>query len=190
MRLKLVRTAAATVALACLAAPSIVAQQGAPAPAEKGSVSSLIAEAVAGYTQMKTILLATADKMPAENYSFKATPDIRTFGEMLLHVAQAQTAICGSISGTPMARTPQPAATSKDEVIAALKKSFDACDAANASVTEANALEVSGSGFMRGSKLGNIQKNVAHDNEMYGQMVIYLRMKGIVPPSTAMRGRM
>ena len=153
-------------------------------------MSALISEAVAGYTQMKTILLASADKMPAEDYSFKATPEIRTFGEMLLHVAQAQTSICGQISGAPMGNMSAPKATSKEEIVAALKKSFDTCDAANGSVTEANAMEISGSGFVRGSKLGNIQKNVAHDNEMYGQMVIYLRMKGIVPPSTAMRGRM
>ena len=43
---------------------------------------------------------------------------------------------------------------------------------------------------MRGPKLGNIQKNTAHNNEMYGQMVVYLRLKGIVPPSIAMRSRM
>lgn len=78
----------------------------------------------------------------------------------------------------------------KEDVIAVLKKSFDACDAANAAITEANAMEISGAGYMRGSKIGLIQKNVAHDNEMYGQMVVYMRMKGIVPPSTAMRGRM
>jgi hypothetical protein len=190
MRFEFARPLAASLALACFAAPTLMAQQQAPAAPEKGSVKSLIAEAVAGYTQMKTILLATADKMPAENYSFKATPDIRTFGEMLMHVAQAQTSMCGAISGTPAGKMTAPTATSKDDVVAALKKSFDVCDAANASVNESNALDVSGSGFMRGSKLGNIEKNVAHDNEMYGQMVIYLRLKGIVPPSTAMRGRM
>ncbi len=52
-----------------------------------------------------------------------------------------------------------------------------------ATVTDANATDVSGQEFMRGSKLGNIQKNTAHNNEMYGQMVVYLRLKGIVPPT-------
>jgi hypothetical protein len=147
----------------------------------------MISEAVANYTQIKTIILASAEKMPAENFPFKPTPEIRSYGELFTHVAQTQMALCNM----PGAARPAPVTvTAKDEIIAALKKSFDMCDAAYATVTEANAMEISGAGFMRGSKLGMIGKNVAHDNEMYGQMVVYMRMKGIVPPSTAMRGRM
>jgi hypothetical protein len=84
-----------------------------------------------------------------------------------------------------MSRPTPSTETTKEDVIAVLKKSFDACDAANAAITEASAMEISGA-----SKIGLIQKNVAHDNEMYGQIVVYMGMKGIVPPSTAMRGRM
>jgi hypothetical protein len=158
-----------------------------PPPPEKGSIPAMISEAVANYTQIKTIILASAEKMPAENYSFKPTPEIRSYGELFTHVAQTQMALCAA-PGTPR---PAPiTATAKDAIIAALKTSFDLCDAAYAKVTADNATEISGGGFMRGSKLGMIGKNVAHDNEMYGQMVVYMRMKGIVPPSTAMRGRM
>jgi hypothetical protein len=92
---------------------------------------------------------------------------------LFTHVAQVQFALCGSLSGTPRGRMAPITATTKEEVIAILKKSFDACDAANASVTEANALEISGGGFMRGSRIGTIQKNVAPNNELYGQMVVY-----------------
>jgi hypothetical protein len=160
---------------------------GPPPPPEKGSIPAMITEAVANYTQIKTIIEASAEKMPAENFSFKPTPEIRSYGELFTHVAQTQMALCAA----PGAGRPAPiTVTAKDEIIAALKKSFDMCDAAYATVTEANATEVSGAGFMRGSKLGMIGKNVAHDNEMYGQMVVYMRMKGVVPPSTAMRGRM
>jgi hypothetical protein len=188
MRLKYLPAVA--FALSSFVPGPLIAQQGPPPPPEKGSVSAMIAEAISGYTQMKTIILASAEKMPAENFSFKPTPEIRSYGEMFTHVAQVQFALCGRLSGTPMGRMAPIAATTKEEVIAVLKKSFDACDAANAGVTEANAMEISGGGFMRGSKIGTIQKNVAHDNEMYGQMVVYMRMKGIVPPSTEMRGRM
>ena len=169
-----------------------VAQQSTPAPAASPDAAkpSLVAEALAGYNQSKTVILGAAEYMPAENFSFKPTPEIRSYAELFTHVAQAQTNICGAIGGAAPARMPQSTATSKDEVIAVLKKSFDVCDAAFATVTDANATEVSGNGFMRGSKLGNIQKNTTHNNEMYGQMVVYLRLKGIVPPSTAMRGRM
>ncbi len=183
----------ATLAAAALCTGIATAQapmQKAPMPAppmEKGSMAAMISEAIANYTQIKTIILASVEKMPAENFSFKPTPEVRSYAELFDHVAQTQMALCGA----PGAPRPAPVtATSKEDVAAAIKKSFDMCDAAYATVTEANATEISGAGFMRGSKLGMINKNVAHDNEMYGTMVVYMRLKGLVPPSTAMRGRM
>ena len=150
-----------------------------------------IGEALAAYNQTKTVIIGAAESMPADKFSFKATPEIRTYAQMFTHVAQVQMSICGLIGGAPAGpRTPESTASSKEDVVALIKKSFDVCDAAYNSVTEANAMEVSGSGFFRGTKLGNMWRNVAHNNEMYGQMVIYLRLNGIVPPSTAMRGRM
>jgi uncharacterized damage-inducible protein DinB len=170
-------------------AGSAIAQQAAPAPAPEAAKPSLVSEAIAAYTQTKTVILAAAETMPAENYSFKPTPEIRSYAELFTHVAQAQTGLCAVVTGATVERKPASTATSKDEVIALLKKSFDACDAAYATVNDANFTEVSGNGFLHGSKLAQIQKNVAHNNEMYGQMVVYLRLKGIVPPSTAMRNR-
>lgn len=179
-------------ALVLAAVGMCAAQQPAPHPSagQDSATPSLVSEALAGYSQTKTIIIAAAEYMPAENFSFKPTPEIRSYGELFTHVAQVQTSICAVIGGSSPAKEPASTATTKDDVIAVLKKSFDACDAAFATVTEANATQVSGNGFMRGTKLGNIQKNTAHNNEMYGQMVVYLRLKGIVPPSTAMRGRM
>ena len=167
-----------------------VAQQATKPPDANTAKPSLVDEALAGYSQTKKIIVAAAEAMPAENFSFKPTPEIRSYAELFTHVAQVQTGLCSVVSGGSFERKPPSTATSKDEVIAVLKKSFDVCDAAFATVTDANATEISGQGFMRGTKLGNIQKNTAHNNEMYGQMVVYLRLKGIVPPSTAMRGRM
>ncbi len=180
----------ASAALIAASASMAITQQPAPPPAPESAKLSLVDEALAGYNQTKKIIVAAAEAMPAENFSFKPTPEIRSYAELFTHVAQVQTGICTVIGGGQFERKPPSTAASKDEVIAVLKKSFDACDAAFATVTEANATDVSGQGFMRGSKLGNIQKNTAHNNEMYGQMVVYLRLKGIVPPSTAMRGRM
>ena len=178
----------ASAALIAGSASIAIAQQ--PAPAPDSAKPSLVDEALAGYNQTKKIIVAASEAMPAETFSFKPTPEIRSYAELFTHVAQVQTGICAVISGAPLERKPPSTATTKDEVIAVLKKSFDACDVAFATVTDANAMEVSGQGFMRGSKLGNTQKNTAHNNEMYGQMVVYLRLKGIVPPSTAMRNRM
>ncbi len=150
-------------------------------------MASLISEAMAGYTQIKTIILASADKMPAENFSFKPTPEVRTYAELFNHVAQTQMMTCAAAGSKPPAPV---TARTKEDVIAALKSSFDLCDAAFAKVTPENATDISGQGWLRGSKLGLITKTVVHDNEMYGTMVVYMRLKGLVPPSTAMRGRM
>ena len=168
-----------------------IAQMPAPAPVAKAPDPTPISEAMAAYEQTKTIIIGSVEAMPAENFSFKATPEIRTYAEMFTHVAQTQESICPIIAGTPLATRPTPStAATKEDVLAVIKKSFDTCDAAYASVTPENMNQVSGTGFFRGTKLGSMWKNVAHNNEMYGQMVIYLRLKGIVPPSTAMRGRM
>jgi hypothetical protein len=187
---RILHLALTSTALFLGATTAAMAQQPAPPPATDTSKPSLVSEALAGYNQTKKIIVAAAEVMPAENFSFKPTPEIRSYAELFTQVAQVQSGICAAISGAPFERKPPSTATTKDEVIVVLKKFFDACDAAFATVTDANATDVSGQGFMRGSKLGNIQKNTAHNNEMYGQMVVYLRLKGIVPPSTAMRGRM
>jgi uncharacterized damage-inducible protein DinB len=168
----------------------VVAQQPAPSPSSAPDTAkpSLVSEALAGYNRTKKNIIGAAEAMPAEDFSFKPTPEIRSYAELFDHVAQVQNGLCSVIGGTPAGRKPALNATTKDEVIAMLKQSFANCDAAFATVTDANATEVSGNGFMRGSKVGNIQKDTAHNNEMYGQMVVYMRLKGIVPPSTAMRG--
>ena len=185
------KLALASAVLSLAPACTAIAQMPAAASAAKAPDPTPISEVMAAYKQTKTIIIASAELMPAENFSFKATPDIRTYAEMFTHVAQAQESICPIIAGTAPAKSPvQSKAETKDEVVAVIKHSFDTCDAAYASVTEANMNEVSGSGYFRGTKLGNMWKNVAHNNGMYGQMVIYLRLNGIVPPSTAMRGRM
>jgi len=160
-------------------------------PMQQAKPVTEVSQALAAYNQTKQIIIGSAELMPADKFSYKATPEIRTFAQMFTHVAQTQMSICPVIAGTPPATRPvESTATSKEEVLAVIKKSFDVCDAAYNSVTDANAMEVGGTGYMRGSKLGNMWKNVAHNNEMYGQMVIYLRLNGLVPPSTAMRGRM
>lgn len=185
------KLALASAVLSLAPACTAIAQMPAAASAAKAPDPTPISEVMAAYKQTKTIIIASAELMPAENFSFKATPDIRTYAEMFTHVAQSQETICPIIAGTaPATRPVQSKAETKDEVVAVIKHSFDTCDAAYASVTEANMNEVSGNGYFRGTKLGNMWKNVAHNNEMYGQMVIYMRLKGLVPPSTAMRGRM
>jgi hypothetical protein len=141
------------------------------------------ADAKAGYTSIKTNLLKAADKMPEDKYSFKTVPPVRTYGEMIAHIADTQVFLCSLATG---AQKQGDAAkkTSKADLVAALKASFDACDPVYDAMTDsAGAQTVNMFGRMA-TKLGVLNTNVAHDNEMYGQMVAYMRINNIVPPSS------
>src|SRR5580658_10269857 len=142
------------------------------------TTNPLIAETKQAYTSIKGYLTRAAAAMPEENYSFKPTPDIRTFGALLAHIADHQTRYCSTALG---ARKEGGAAkTTKADLVAALAASFAECDAAWDSITDANATEMVG----QRSKLGTLILDVVHSNEEYGYMAIYFRLKGIVPPST------
>jgi uncharacterized damage-inducible protein DinB len=135
------------------------------------------------YNGIKNMLLRAAEKMPEENYSFKTTPQVRTYGEMIAHVADVQMALCGTAKGE-QAKGPAAGKTSKADLVAALKASFDYCDAVYNSMTDATGAEKVKMFGREQTKLGVLNFNIAHDNEMYGTMVAYLRIKGIVPPSS------
>jgi hypothetical protein len=146
------------------------------------TTNPLIAESKQAYTGLKNNLLKAADKMPEEAYSFKPTPELQSFGERVAHVA-GQIGACSGLTGE---RKPNQATgkTAKADLVAALKASFDACDAAWDSLTDASAMEmVAGRGGQR-SKLGSLIGNTVHIDEVYGTMTVYMRLKGIVPPSS------
>ena len=141
------------------------------------------ADARQTYALIKDSLLKAADKMPAEAYSFRTVPKVRTFGEMIAHIADAQVRMCGVVRGEQVANI-STGKTSKADLVAALKASFDACDPVYEKMTDAV-----GAGQVRWarwdmSKLGLLNWNISHDNEMYGIIGAFLRIKGIVPPSS------
>jgi hypothetical protein len=138
------------------------------------------------YTRTKDLILRAAMKMPEDGYLLKATPEVRTFAQAIGHISEAQAMICGGINGQPV--RVDTSKTVKADVIAELKKSFDACDKAYDSINESNASQVGGAGFMGGTLAGRLYGNLIHDNEMYGTIVVYMRLKGIVPPSSEGRG--
>ena len=77
--------------------------------------------------------------------------------------------------------------TGKADLVAALKASFEECDKAYNAITDANATELVAYGRGQNSRGGRLAYNTAHDQECYGSMAVYMRVKGIVPPSTAAR---
>lgn len=149
--------------------------------------SGAAAEAQRSYANVKKNILASAEKMPADAYSYKPVPDIRTYARVLNHVSEAQLHTCGAFNGTPadaLAKVPAETA-SKDEVVAALKASFAECDKAFAALTDANALELVQVGPAgKRSRIGLLWGTNSHDNEQYATLALYLRLKGIMPPSS------
>jgi DinB family protein len=134
------------------------------------------------YTPVKENLQKMAEQMPEENYSFRPTPDMRTFGELMAHVADVQGSLCAAGMGTK--KPPSPASlTAKNAVVAALKASSELCDAALDALTDATAVQITP---VRGlSKLGVLEFNYGHSEEEYGYGSVYMRLKSQVPPSTA-----
>jgi len=151
----------------------------------QAQTNPLIAESKRNYTAIKTNLTKAADKMADADYSFKASPDIRTFGALIAHIADTQMRMCAQVKGEQ--KTVDAASkTAKADLVAALKASFDECDAAWDSITDANAGEMLGGRAPR-SKLGTLIYATTHDNEEYGYLAVYMRLKGVVPPSSEAR---
>jgi uncharacterized damage-inducible protein DinB len=138
------------------------------------------------YNQIKNTLLRAADKMPDADYSFRTVPEVRTYGEMVTHVADVQFALCGTASGEQK-QAKAPAEKTKAAASAYLKSSFDYCDPVYNSMTDASGVTKVKPFGREMTKLGVLNFNIDHDNEMYGTMVAYLRIKGIVPPSSERR---
>jgi hypothetical protein len=146
------------------------------------TANPVIADAKASYNSIKGYLTRAAAAMPAENYSFKPTPDVRSFGALMAHIADHQVRFCSQARGA--AKKGNPDLTGKAELVEALAASFKECDAAWDSITDANASETVG----QRSRLGTLLVDVIHSNEEYGYMSVYFRLKGIVPPSSDRTG--
>lgn len=154
--------------------------------------NTLVSEAKFPWTVVRDNLLKMAEKMPAEDYTFKPTADIETFGQRMAHIAGANLFICQGVMGKQATPRRRPAAASKTELIALLKQSSAACDAVFDSLTDAEAMEKINSHLggpfppaPERTKLATLNNMVRHSNEVYGYMCVYLRLKGIVPPSSA-----
>ncbi len=145
--------------------------------------SPVTTEAKQAFDHVKENIVKAAEAMPEENYSFQPTPDIRTFGQLVGHIVQAQAHYCSAVEGTHTQLDPA-SLKSKADLVAALRQTGDECDKAYDSVNASNMAHVVGGGRTQHSELGILYGNIAHDNEEYGYMCVYLRLKGIVPPSS------
>ena len=171
--------------LVCLVVPAAavtLAQEKPAAPAPENPLSTWNKMA---YGRVKDILLRSAQKMPEENYNFKPTDTVRSYGQILGHVADAQYMFCSIALGekNPDLKIEQ-TKTSKADLIAALNSAFAYCDKAYDGMTDASATQMVKLFGNDAPRLAALTVNNMHDLEHYGNLVTYMRMKNIVPPSS------
>ncbi len=162
------------------------AQAQAPTPPQPPLTISLSNGLQRGYDGIKRNLTEMAEKMAEADYTFMPTKDVRTFGQLMGHAANAQFGMCAAARGVanPNQGNDNEKKATKAESVKALADSFAFCDEAFKTVTDANATEMMKQGpnsVARGAILANL---VAHSNEVYGTGISYMRGKGLVPPST------
>jgi uncharacterized damage-inducible protein DinB len=141
------------------------------------------------YATVKTNLTLAAEKMPEANYDSKpsAMPEMRTFGQLFAHIAQTQFGYCATLKGVPNPMQGKQLETelkTKAEFVKALADSFALCDDVYASLTDANANEMIPQGRGSWTRAAALSYNITHNNEMAGTAYVYMRAKGLVPPST------
>jgi uncharacterized damage-inducible protein DinB len=169
-------------------APSASAQQPAqqtpPMISASGGLKNL-------YTTVRGWILTSAEKMPEEHYSFKPTPDVRSFGEILGHVANTQYNFCMPARKVenPNKANIEKTATTKAALVAALKEAFAFCDPAYEMAGDSALSEEVKFGPRPVAAGYTLTFNVAHNFEHYGNLVTYMRLKGLVPPSSDRSGR-
>ena len=186
------KTSGIVLACGAILAGAVAAQgqgpnQGAAPP------QTLVSEVQRQYVQVTNNAFASAEQFPAEKYTWQPTPDVRTWAQLVAHMTDDANNNCWMMGGAAAAPasaergTPAPNAKSKADLVAGYKTAIDLCKKAFDTVTPANMGEPSG-GRGNASKLGQLIALTAHTNEHYGNMVTYMRLQNMVPPSSQGRG--
>ena len=156
------------------------------------TANPLSAGAKRTYHIVKGYITRSAAKMPEEHYAFKPTPDVRSFGQILGHIADSNYAFCAGAAaekppmgdGSEGSTGVEKSKTSKADLSKALADSFAYCDKVHAGMNDKVGAEMVK--FFTGemAKLSILEFNTHHDFEHYGNLVTYMRLKGLVPPSS------
>lgn len=137
------------------------------------------------YESTRNNITKAADKMPEEHFAFKPTPEVRSFGQLVGHVANAQYAFCGAVKGEKASPgNIEKEKTTKADLTAALNAAFAYCDGVYGSMTDDQAAQMVKFFGGERAKISVLHFNMGHNFEHYGNMVTYMRMKGLVPPSS------
>jgi uncharacterized protein YndB with AHSA1/START domain len=173
------------------------AEQSAPAP-----VASVKAMVINMYAPIAENLLAAAAMMPEDKYEYRSSPDVRSFGQMIAHVGGSQFLYCSTAAGTRLdpavftrlgqfrpyadgaAKRSSTLTMKPSELVALLRDGVEYCRTVQNAVSEGALFETVTFGGRPMPRLQAFLENVAHNNEHYGNLVAYLRLNGLVPPSS------
>ncbi len=177
-----------SLSLACVSAP-VMAQttDGSFADALSPSTAAVVK---AMHATIRRNLAEAAEEMSADEYAFKPTPQVRSFGQLVGHVANANFFFCSQAKGEQSPSTADyEKVTERTVLVNALRDALVYCDGVYAATTDANfnqlAKVVGPNGGSQAARGAVLFFNTTHNNEHYGNIVVYLRLKGHVPPSTA-----
>ena len=171
---------------ALMAAPVALLAQATPQAPAAPLANPVTVSEKGLYSFVSGAVVGAAQKMPEENYSFKPTPDVRSFGQLVGHVADASYMFCSQASGeaNPSKDSIEKTKTSKADLVAALKDGVAYCNKTLEGMTDAKGAQMVKLFNFNMAKLSVLSLNTAHTDEHYGNMVTYLRLKGIVPPTS------
>lgn len=162
---------------------------GAQAPAAAPSAAGDALRFLQGFNEKN--IVAAAEMVGEADYGFRPAPAVRTFGELVGHIADVQYLLCSTVKGVPNPvagddKSIEKTKKSKADLVAALKASFELCGSTYAGMDDAGLVRTPAGGDA--TNAASLTLNVYHAGQHYGNMVTYLRIKGLVPPSSQPAG--
>ena len=140
------------------------------------------------YVMVRTWILKSADKLPEDKWGFRPSDEVKSYGQVLAHIADAQFYVCGVVklgdSAKTSNRSVEKNAKTKAEIMKWLNEGFAYCDSAYADLTDASSAQMVNFFGVQRTKLSVLSFNTAHVNEHYGNLVTYMRMNKITPPTS------
>jgi hypothetical protein len=168
-------------AILALAAPALVAQQVADANPVSGSVRNIM-------QRQSRNLVAAAEKMPADKYSFRPTPEQMTFAALIAHTAESNDTLCAAVAGTEAPKDKVGEDAGKEKIVAALKASFERCTESLAKTDDSKLGEQVP--FFGGRKVPRAAALISLTNTWashYSMAAMHLRLNGVLPPTAEQR---
>ena len=147
---------------------------------------TLAGDMLKDWQQQKTTMAAIADAMPEDKFGYKSTPAQRSYGEQVMHVVQVNQMLLGTLGGKTAAPTINMKATSRADILQALRQSYDYGEAVLKEFNDAAWTQaVMGPRFIgQATRVRIANFAMTHTMDIYGQMVVYLRLNMIVPPAS------